>query len=258
MRRQAWIKSLVLVLLTGFLPLYLWAQNFVPATFEDVDRKHFEDGYWNGSDGSGEIRSGTISFKNNYNQEWGSWSGFALSTKIDTWTRGLSNQYSAITGEGIDGSSTYAVGFYSSFDGDSELVLDFPHTLPGLYVTNTTYAYWSMKEGDQYAKKFEQGDWFKLTIEGRNSAGDIAGRQVVYLADFRSGASSPYILDTWKWVDLASMGPVKRLSFSLESTDVGEWGMNTPAYFAMDNVGGPRIKEAEGSSSSCFINSLGF
>lgn len=256
MRRQAWMTSLVLVLLTGFLPLYLWAQTFVPATFEDVDRKHFTDGYWNGSDGSGEIRSGTMTFKNDYNQEWSAWSGFALSTKKDTWTKDFSNQYSAITGEGIDGSSTYAVGYIGG--ASPELVLDSPHTLSGLYVTNTTYAYGSMEKGDDFAKKFVAGDWLRLTIEGRNSAGDIAGRQVVYLADFRSGASSPYILDTWKWVDLASMGPVKRLSFSLESTDMGEWGMNTPAYFALDNVGGPRIKEAEGSSSSCFINSLGF
>jgi hypothetical protein len=30
--------------------------------------------------------------------------------------------------------------------------------------------------------------------------------------------------------------PVFSLSFELESTDVGEWGMNTPAYFAMDNL----------------------
>jgi len=30
---------------------------------------------------------------------------------------------------------------------------------------------------------------------------------------------------------------VGSLKFSLESSDVGSWGMNTPAYFCIDNVG---------------------
>ncbi|MCW7754142.1 DUF4465 domain-containing protein [Desulfobotulus sp. H1] len=257
-RRQSWMKAVVLAFVVVFTPLYLWAQTFVPATFDDVDRAKFTNGYWNGSDGSGEIRSGTILFKNTYISAWDFWSGFALSTKKDTQTRGWLNQYSAITGEGIDGSSTYAVGYYSSFAGETELILDSPQRLSGLYVTNTTYAYWSMKEGDQFAKKFAEGDWFKLTITGRNANGDSTGKKDVYLADFRNGAASPPILDSWKWVDLSSLGEVKRLTFSMKSSDNSADGMNTPAYFALDNVGGPRIMEAEDSDSSCFIQTLGW
>ena len=33
-----------------------------------------------------------------------------------------------------------------------------------------------------------------------------------------------------------SLGEVYGLSFGFESTDNGEWGMNTPAYFALDNL----------------------
>ena len=31
---------------------------------------------------------------------------------------------------------------------------------------------------------------------------------------------------------------VKKLHFSLSSTDNGDWGMNTPAYFCMDDIKG--------------------
>ena len=36
-------------------------------------------------------------------------------------------------------------------------------------------------------------------------------------------------------MDLSSLGSVKTLNFSMESSDVGDYGMNTPAYFCMDN-----------------------
>ena len=37
-------------------------------------------------------------------------------------------------------------------------------------------------------------------------------------------------------MDLGSLGRVDSLMFALESTDVGEWGMNTPAFFCIDNL----------------------
>jgi hypothetical protein len=234
-----------------FFPLVALAAS---ATFEDVDRSLLQKGYWNGSDESGGIRSGAMRFLNTYNKDWQAWSGFAVSTQKDTWTEGYGNQYSAITGEGVGRSETYALAFAGG--DDPEFVLDAEATLSGMYVTNTTYAYLSMKKGDDFAKKFGAGDWFRLKITGRNGAGDVTGRVDVYLADFRE--SKKEILDAWQWVDLSSLGKVKRVSFALESTDVGAFGMNTPAYFALDNVGGPKLSKAESSSSSCFIQTLGF
>ncbi|MBT3193431.1 MAG: DUF4465 domain-containing protein, partial [Verrucomicrobia bacterium] len=46
-----------------------------------------------------------------------------------------------------------------------------------------------------------------------------------------------YIVGEWTWVDLTSFGPaVKSLHFSLSSSDNGAWGMNTPAYYAIDDL----------------------
>ena len=56
-----------------------------------------------------------------------------------------------------------------------------------------------------------------------------------YLADYRSTDSAhDYIVDDWTWVDLSGLGTVDRIEFTLSSSDVGSFGMNTPAYFAMD------------------------
>ena len=45
-----------------------------------------------------------------------------------------------------------------------------------------------------------------------------------------------YILGAWQLVDLRPLGRVVGLFFDLSSTDEGDWGMNTPAYFALDNL----------------------
>jgi len=38
---------------------------------------------------------------------------------------------------------------------------------------------------------------------------------------------------------------VKSLGFSMNSTDTGDWGMNTPAYFCMDNLGGAKPEQED-------------
>lgn len=104
-------------------------------------------------------------------------------------------------------------------------------------VTNSTYAVLSMMNGDAYAKKFETGDWFKLVITALDKNGDVTGEKVeYYLADLRT-VSSPGILTEWAMVDLTPLGNhVNTVTFSLESSDNGNFGMNTPAYFCFDNL----------------------
>ena len=57
-----------------------------------------------------------------------------------------------------------------------------------------------------------------------------------YLADFRfANNEEDYILDTWEWFDLSSLGNVATISFSLSSSRGSGYNMITPAYFCMDN-----------------------
>ena len=181
-----------------------------------------------------------------YDNAWGDyWEGIAASTWTDTTTPGYENQYSAIPGGGEGGSATYGVAYTGGYNVGAEL--RFPDagagvTVAGLYITNTTFAYLSMRDGDSFAKKFggESGadpDYLLLTIEGIGAGGASTGEVPFYLADYRPAtAAEDYLVDEWTFVDLTSLGEVVGLRFALESTDVGEFGMNTPAYFALDSI----------------------
>ena len=168
--------------------------------------------------------------------------GIAISQWNDMTTEGYLNQCSAyskdaVTGfGGYNGSKTFAVnnnsGVISFEDGVTEC------TFYHFWVINTTYTALSMMNGDGYgAKIFELGDWFKLTVTAFDKNETPTGTPVeFYLADFRT-ASSPGIVTEWTKVDLKPLGNnVHSIQFNLESSDVGEWGMNTPAYFCFDNL----------------------
>ncbi len=233
------MKNFYFFIFLSALCTSMFAQN--TADFENLALAN--ESFWNGADGTGSFNSGSIVFHNSYNQEWGSWSGFSYSNMTDVSTPGFTNQYSTITGSGYGSSVNYAIGYCF---GTVKAELEVADSITGLFVTNSTYAYLTMKDGDAFgfAKKFggEQGidpDYFKLFIHGVDEAGDTTGVVEFYLADFRFDNSlMDYIVDDWTWVGLSSLGKVKELHFSLESTDVGAWGMNTPAYFCMDDLNG--------------------
>lgn len=222
--------------------------TIVVADFEDVTLPTAYGGpgggnYYNGSDFAGGFASNSINFPNTFTDFGGGftgWTGFAVSSTIDTTTPGFGNQYSAFTGGAFSGSH-YAVGF-----ADSPQTINFGGSLDlseagGFYATNTTYAALSMQDGDSFAKQFggptgDDPDFFLLTIEGL-VGGSATGSVEFYLADYRfADNSQDYIIDAWTWVDLTSLGEVEGLQFSLSSSDNGTFGMNTPAYFAMDNL----------------------
>ncbi len=200
------------------------------------------ESYWNGSDGSGGFHSGLAFFPNDYNQDWAYWNGWSYSNVTDNTTPGWMNQYSAITGGAYDSfgqhPGIYAVAYVA---GTTAISFDSPsaHQIAGFFVTNATYTALSMLYGDAYAKQFggdsgDDPDWFLLSIWGIKD-GLPTDTIDFYLADYRFEDNSlNYIVDTWEWVDLSSLDKVDSLALSLSSSDVGDWGMNTPAYFALD------------------------
>lgn len=228
------MKNIYLLILLIGSSYWLIAQ---PATLEELPVG--SSGIWNGVDGSGGFTSGNFRFLNDFNSDYQSWSGFAYTNHTNTLTRGYDNQYSAIAGSGAEGSAVYAVA-YTMWGATIQLTEK--QVVSGLYVTNSTYAYWSMTEGDDFSKKFggptgTDPDYFRLLITGYNAGGDSVGNIVFYLADFRfDKKKDDYIVKDWTWVDLRPLGEVSSIGFSLESTDMGSWGMNTPAYFCIDNV----------------------
>ena len=208
------------------------------ANFDDLALP--AESYWNGSDGSGGFISGQAQFNNNYDATYGSWDGFSYSNITDTVTDGWGAQFNAITGAGQAGSANYAVS-YVGWMGPPTVTLNTAGVVDGLYVTNSNYAYYSMLNGDSFAKKFggasgDDEDWFMLTITGKDGSGAVTDSVDFYLADYAFADNSlDYIVDTWNYVDLSSLGTVKSLEFALGSSDVGDLGMNTPASFVVDS-----------------------
>jgi hypothetical protein len=112
----------------------------------------------------------------------------------------------------------------------------------GMYINNTTYTYLSVRDGDAFAKKFggETGndpDFLLLTIK-KYSGGAIDDDSInIFLADYRFPQSSKdYIISDWTYVDLTLLGEVDSLLLRMTSSDVGIFGMNTPAYVCIDQI----------------------
>jgi hypothetical protein len=183
-------------------------------------------------------------FFNNFVGQF-SWAGFALSRETDATTAGYGNQYSALPGSGASGSLQYAIGYVDAFSAVyPTITLPAGESPASISVTNSTYAGLSMRNGDTFAKKFggasgTDADYFKLTISGLDAGNSVLGTIQFYLADYRfANSASDYILDTWTTVDLTTLpATTRKLRFDLESSDGGGSAtMNTPAYFAVDNV----------------------
>lgn len=207
--------------------------------------------YWNGSSTplGTTFTDGNAVFLNYYDTAYGGYwaSGWAYSNMKDSTTAGSTNMYSARPAIGFANSANYAVGQQSAMIKLTGVALG--KLVNGLYVTNGTYAAISMRDGDGIARKFgdttgtgsglpqgDQPDWFKLTVHKYLSGVMTNDSVEFYLADYRfSNNVQDYIVNDWQWVDLTSIGNVDSLKFILSSSDVGMYGMNTPAFFCIDN-----------------------
>ncbi len=248
--------TLLLVLMIGNIVI---AQT--TADFENFSLD--PESFLNGSDGSGGFSSGDIFLPNSYNEDFMSWSGWSVSNMTDVTTPGFMNQYSAITGTGVESTSNYGLAFINTFESDANIMQlnqnAIQQSFIGMYVTNGTYPYLSMLNGDGFAKKFggvsgDDPDYFLLTIKGYKDGILTSDSIDFYLADYRfSDNNMDYIVDEWTYIDLQPLGETDSLRFTLSSTDVGEFGMNTPAYFCIDNViTGDLVNTREPISSELF------
>ncbi|MEI6696027.1 MAG: DUF4465 domain-containing protein [Bacteroidota bacterium] len=248
MKKKFYLKICSLMVL---LVSFQHATSQSNANYDDLTLS--PNSYWNGSNNSGGFNDAGYFFENTYSDYGGgmyAWYGFAYSNMRDTLTSGYTNQFSSITGKGALNSANYAVS-YVNYDWTNNYQLhpntirfSTPSTISGFYATNNTYAYFSMLNGDgNLAKKFggvsgNDADWLKLQVKAYRN-GTMIDTVNCFLADFRfANNAQDYILKSWKWVDLSVFGNVDSLSFGLTSSDNGMYGMNTPAYFCMDNFNG--------------------
>jgi len=104
-------------------------------------------------------------------------------------------------------------------------------TPAGVYVCNHPWPYYGCLHGDGFARAFEEGDYFELVAVGVDVEGNEKNVSI-NLVEFVNGQLNA--LNDWTYFDLSSLGEVTSVYFKLNSTDTGDYGMNTASYFCMD------------------------
>ncbi|HIP32723.1 MAG TPA: DUF4465 domain-containing protein [Crocinitomicaceae bacterium] len=259
------MKKIYILTTALFLGANINAQPLID--FESYNLPAAIDTFYNGADGSGDFTIAYATFSNVYDAQWGSWTGFSVSNMTDTLTPGWGNQYSCIVGEGAANSSNYGV-----FNSEGEITVNANIRLQSFSIANTTYATISMQEGDSFAKKFGDSlgadglvdgtngeDFLKVWIIAEDLANTNKDSIEYFLADYRfADSTQDYILKTWDNVDLTSFPfDVQKITFRMESSDNSFGYMNTPAYFAIDNIQGASVSgidESEKISFSTYPN----
>lgn len=201
------------------------------------------DTFWNGSSQplGTTFTSGNVIMENYFDTAFGGYwtAGWAYSTMNDSATSGFGNLFATKALIGYNNSMTYVVGQQNAkvmLSGNAAGGI-----INGCYITNATYPANSMRDGDMFAKKFggtsgNDPDFFKLTIRGWFGGQVITDSVEFYLADYRfTNNAQDYIVTDWQWVDLSTLGNVDSLWFTLSSSDVGSFGINTPLFFCADN-----------------------
>ena len=222
------MRKIFLLATAAMLSTAMFAQLQV-ATFEDVTLPGAESVLH--LEATGNIESGSFLFQQEVDNSWGYdlfYGNLPTNKSDNTFSSYLDAEKSACGGA-YEGSNF--VVWTASYTGVNGVTLNEAAVVPGFFVNNTAYAVNSMCNGDGYAKKFGKDDWFKLTINGYLGELGIDTQVEVYLA--KDGK----YMDKWTYVDLTQFGPMDAITFTMSSSDNGDYGMNTPAYFAMDNFG---------------------
>jgi hypothetical protein len=226
-------------------------ENMTNPTSPLAPNSHWDDTYAENVNLTAQI------FKFSHRNGWGGtyWDGFTLSNHADntdysadgTW---FLNQWGAMAKGGVNGEgSNFLIGYWDQYGdpftteiSETSNYIEFTDNKTykpvGVYVNNSPWAYYSIKNGDAFSRKFADGDYFKLIATGYAADGTtVTGTSEFYLADYRSINPTQWKLnDTWEWMDLSALGNVNYIRFTMESTDTGAWGINTPTYFLMDKL----------------------
>ena len=155
--------------------------------------------------------------------------GFSLSNVQDSISPGPDNRYASFPGAGANGSSNYLVASGStSFTASG--------TITSIDIAPTTFTAIAILDGDDGGGNFVGGalpdlnGFFNLIISGNNSADQI----IVPFGDYRNGANiAPS--EFFQTIDVSSLNS-NTLSFNYDGDDIGDFGLNTPTFFAADNI----------------------
>lgn len=233
------MKKHLLTVSMLFAVLFLNAQNNQVFTFDELLIP--DTGFWDGSDTTNYVNyfgDDILTFGNNYNQDYFSWDGFAFSKWTDSTTAGYMNQWSSFAGhaasDSVFGLVFVPTDWMSANYNTIPVEVNFSSAIliDSVKLTNSTYAGKEIRDGG-YNPAFSDDDFYFVRIIGYNE-GLKTDSVDFYLADYTNGQS--LVVQEWQNVDLSALDTVTSITFNVFSSDVGDWGINTPAYFCLDDI----------------------
>jgi hypothetical protein len=239
-------KTRILLVIALIFSAKLYSQNdpyMITERFDDLTNTGFDSGMVvNGKIGMKQYTTnGDILMHFGWDSTYQYWSGnWALSYshyhKIEPSAPELisTHLYAAAPGKGAKFSEKiFAVGQnHAKLTAANPLVMG----ILSLKVSNSLYAYNSMKFGDAFAKKFNANDKDSLVLVISSYLKGVKQEaKRVVLADFRfMDTTKNFLLDTWQLIQFKLFND--SIQFEMESSDNGSWGMNTPAFFVVDDI----------------------
>lgn len=227
------------------LVIFIGGETFSQTTVNFEELYLSNESWWVGANGTENgFTSNDAFFPTYYDTAFGGYwgNGFAYSNMTDSVTSGYLNMYSSKAGSGYLSSNNYAVNYDDGYFLPGPSNSQFNFQMQEVYLSNNTFAFNSMRDGDDYAKKFggvsgNDPDFFSVTFDGFLNGQSVGSQVVFYLADFRFADNTlDYIVRDWTRADLTALGTVDSVAFRFESSDSGEFGINTPLYFCMDDL----------------------
>lgn len=161
-----------------------------------------------------------------------SWEGFTLS-KV---SQDTANVFGCVANGGLAGVATpYIIGYYSEWVTESQgfssniILFDQDYYPEYVYICQNSNTMEAIDNGNVFnARPFTENDTLALIISALNSSLEETQSLTYYLAvdgEMNRG---------WVKVPLAALGKTAGLSFRMTTTDMGDFGANTPLYFALD------------------------
>lgn len=161
-----------------------------------------------------------------------SWEGFTLS-KV---SQDTANVFGCVANGGLAGVATpYIIGYYSEWVTESQgfssniILFDQEYYPEYVYICQNSNTMEAIANGNVFnARPFTENDTLALIISALNGSLEETQSLTYYLAvdgEMNRG---------WVKVPLAALGKTSGLSFRMTTTDTGDFGSNTPLYFALD------------------------
>ena len=222
------MKKIYLFVAAAMMSTAMFAQLQV-ADFENINLAP-ESEFAFSVDTTGYLESGSFMVQQTVAYDGTYVTGAVISSHTDTNYESYLDANKSIAGGAYEGQN-YVVWYADPWT-PNNVKLTEAAVVPGMFVCNNVYAYNSMAYGDDWAgEPFAEGDWFMLTINGALNGVPVNTKVDFYLA------YGTEILTEWAYVDLSTLGEVDELTFSMSGSRTGEYGLNTPSYFCIDNLG---------------------